>query len=116
MLGRAAARPGQEDVHPLVEAHQRDRDRIVADREDDRIVTLHKRELVDRQRDRMGLRRSAACCRMARTFILPCWVDVERLDAIVEKRQTLGRGGSRHLEDLLLGAGLTAALERAARR
>ena len=42
-----------EDVDALVQAHQRERDRVVADREDDRHVALDQREFVDRQRDRM---------------------------------------------------------------
>ena len=106
----------EEDVDAFVEAHQRDRDRAVADREDDRIMALHERELVDRHRDRVGLRRPAASRSIARTFILPCCVDVQRLDRIVEQGQALVRGGSRHLKIFSWGLGLTAAHARAARR
>ena len=64
MLGSiGAAVVVEEDVDALVEAHERDRHRLVADREDDRIMALRQRELVDRHRDCVRLGRSAACWR-----------------------------------------------------
>jgi hypothetical protein len=85
----------EEDVDALVEPHQRDRNGIVADRKHDRIVALDQRELVDRQRNRMGL------CNLAHLedradLHLAMLRDVERFDGLVEKRKVLGRGGGRH--------------------
>ena len=63
----------EEGVDAFVQAHQRQRHRIVADREDDRVMALQQRELVDRDRDGVGRRPSAERLSMRRIFILPCW-------------------------------------------
>src|SRR3982750_155211 len=47
---RRVVRPSviaEEHIDALVEAHQRHRNRVLADREDDRIMALHEREFVD---------------------------------------------------------------------
>ena len=95
----------EEDVDALVEAHQRQRHRIVADREDDRIVALEQRELVDRDRDRVGRARSSARFSIGRIFILPCWVDVQRLERIVEQAAGSGVGAAVAIRSVSQGAG-----------
>ena len=99
----------EEHVDALVEAHQRDRDRIVADREDDREMALGQART---RRRSPALHGSGRCCgdfSTGRTFILPCWPTFKGSSRVIEKRQTAVRRGGRHA-DHLLGSGVAAAI------
>src|SRR6185369_3525139 len=85
----------EEYVDPLVEAHQGDRDRILADRKDDRIVPLRQAELIDGDRDRVGLRDERRLLHLS-DFQRGVLGRVERHNLVVEQRQILIRRGARH--------------------
>ena len=78
----------EEGVDALVQAHQGERNRIVARREDDREGALDQREFVDRDRDgvRLADLRSAFEPANMRLAVL---VRVKRLEAVVEQGQSV---------------------------
>ena len=98
---RIVRKPGrvQKSVRTLVQAHQRKRNRIAADREDDRIVALQQAELV--HGDRHGVRNAHLRGAFdAADLHLAVLARVQGLELIVEKRQFLcGRCG-RHFAGL----------------
>ena len=80
----------EEGVGALVKAHQRDRHRAVADREDDREMALDHGELVDRHRNGVGRGDPVEAVEAANLEIAVA-VAVERLEAVVKKRQHVRR-------------------------
>ena len=95
--GRVADHPGlvEKGVGAFVEPHQRQRHRVVARREDDRIVALGKRELVDGQRNRVSRRQLRQLVeRMITQFAMRLALD--RLEARIEQGQ-VGRRFARHV-------------------
>src|SRR6185369_11109779 len=98
----------EEDVHALVEAHQGNRHRRPTNREDDRVMTLDQSELVDGQGN--GVRAPhLGHARDATNLHLAVLVEVDRLNAVIEKRHSFVRSGTRHLKVFSWGPGLAAA-------
>ena len=90
LLGQLA-RLVDEHVDAVVQAHQGERDRVVADREDDRHVALDHRELLHGDRDRVLGGEVGRPCLHADAIV---GMDLarERLQAVVEERK-LRRAG-----------------------
>ena len=98
---------------PSLSPDQRNRHRVFTDGEDDRVMALDKRELIDGNRNCVGAR-DLRHAQERPHFHLAMLARIERFDGIVEQRQVLGRGGSRHRK-FSPGAGLTALLALARR-
>jgi hypothetical protein len=73
-------------VHPFVEAEQRQRHRIVARREDDRVMALDNGEFLDGHRERMGLANQRERIALLELHIAVL-AGVQRIQGIVKQRQ-----------------------------
>ena len=91
-----------ENVHILVEAHQRERHRRIADRKDNRIEALRDDEFIRRERDCMSLREERR--RVARSRLqIAMRAARERLELMIKEGQVGRRGRHDRLRNNVRG-------------